>query len=148
MCVFFKNEALTNVRLHPINTIKPRKKKSTTPLTKSNAFFPWVNQPFEWIGWISQTHSLVGTCCHLQAILISHFNYFFKYQHFIFKTRHYLCICNCRLNASMSPLSYIKLCKYIWMPLQMQIPGKFSYIYWNKRDYVSFLWVSFLCLPK
>ncbi len=29
---FFLNEALTHVRLHPINTIKPRKKKSTTPL--------------------------------------------------------------------------------------------------------------------
>ncbi len=29
---FFKSEALTHVRLHPINTIKPRKKQSTTPL--------------------------------------------------------------------------------------------------------------------
>ncbi len=31
--MFFKNEALIHVRLHPINTIKPRKKQSTTPLT-------------------------------------------------------------------------------------------------------------------
>ncbi len=29
---FLKNKAWTHVRLHPINTIKPRKKQSTTPL--------------------------------------------------------------------------------------------------------------------
>ena len=32
MC-FLKNKALTHVRLHPINTIKPSKKQSTTPLS-------------------------------------------------------------------------------------------------------------------
>ncbi len=37
--VFFLNEALTHVRLHPINTIKPRKKQSTTPLKKCKDYF-------------------------------------------------------------------------------------------------------------
>ncbi len=36
---FFLNEALTHVRLHPINTIKPRKKQSTTPLKKCKDYF-------------------------------------------------------------------------------------------------------------
>ncbi len=38
---FFYNKALTYVRLHPINIIKP-KKKSTTPLTYFTSIFGMV----------------------------------------------------------------------------------------------------------
>ncbi len=78
----------------------------------------WMNQPFKWFGSIAMTHLLTLTYCHLLAVLISHLKYlhFFKiisnisFQRFMFQiSKHYLCICNCRLAFCVLP-SCIKQC--------------------------------------
>ncbi len=64
------------------------------------------------------THLLTLTYCHLLAVLISHLKYlhFLKiisnisFQRFMFQiSKHYLCICNCRLAFCVLP-SCIKQC--------------------------------------
>jgi len=78
------------------------------PLTGAGA--PQVENPwFKWFGSIGSTPLLSQH--HLLVILISHLKYlhFFyiisniSFQRFMFQiSKHYLCICNCRLKHSMS----------------------------------------------
>ncbi len=78
-------------------------------LTQSHALF--LNESAIWF---SMTHSLTVTRCHLPAILMSLFDYFFhvlnyckhQFSRFMLKTKDYayLCLCNCSLNAYSSCL--------------------------------------------
>ncbi len=98
-------------------------------LWMSPVFRSWTNQPFKWFGSIAMTHLLSQR--HLLAILISHLKYLhlkknimsnISFQRFMFQiSKHYLCICNCRLKHSRSLWAALNVCKYIYMPLQMQL---------------------------
>ncbi len=90
-------------------------------LTQSNALF--LNESAVWMNRLNLNDSLINS--HLLSPT-GGFNFTFRLffsclnisnisiQRFMLKTKQaYLCICNCSLNASMSPLWYIKLCKYI-----------------------------------
>ena len=103
-----------------ISTTKNNSKHShhSTVLSLSNmtVFRSWMNQSFKWFGSIAMTHLLTVICWHILAILISHLKYLLIFsliinflsfqmsiQHFMSCiSKHYSCICNCRLNAFLS----------------------------------------------
>ncbi len=55
-----------------------RRPSKTVNLSSEQLKINLNNDPFELMDWISMTHSLTGTCCHLLAVLISDFDNYFN----------------------------------------------------------------------